>query len=169
VRIWSPGARSPLAQPRRAGPDGHGATRHCAARASARPGQPRHHAGSRPPEGPQSGQLRAQRQGGLARHYRGQGLNVGDWISHKADAADLVVTTVTGPHSEALKKLADGKTRVDTIEVQTISGENTWIIVTFTNARIRGYAADASGKTEQWKAVDFDHVDIKRTSIGKPR
>ena len=94
--------------------------------------------------------------------------NVGDWISHKADAADLIVTTVAGKHSEALKKLADGKTRVD-IEVQTISGENAWIIVTFTNARIRGYAADASGKTEQWKAVDFDHVDIKRTSIGKPR
>jgi hypothetical protein len=31
------------------------------------------------------------------------------------------------------------------------------------------YAADESGKTEQWKAVDFDAVNRAKTSIGAAR
>ena len=53
--------------------------------------------------------------------------------------------------------------------MQALTGENSWVIVTFSHAVIRDYAADASGKTEQWKAIDFDAVHIERTSIGKPR
>jgi hypothetical protein len=95
--------------------------------------------------------------------------NIGDWIAHKSSAEDLILTTTVGPHSSDLKQMAGGKAKVDKIQVQTLIGENSWVIVTFTHAVIRDYAADASGKTEQWKATDFDGVHIERTSIGKPR
>jgi hypothetical protein len=95
--------------------------------------------------------------------------NIGDWIAHKSSAEDLVLTTAMGPHSNELKQMAADKAKVDTIKVQSLVGENSWVIVTFTHAVIRKYAADASGKTEQWKATDFDAVHIERTSIGKPR
>lgn len=95
--------------------------------------------------------------------------NIADWIGRKADAEDLIVTTVQGRHSSELKRMSDSKARIDTLEVQSISGQNSWVIVTFKNAVITGYTPDAAGKSESWKAVRFDAVDIKRTSIGKPR
>jgi hypothetical protein len=95
--------------------------------------------------------------------------NIGDWIAHKSSAQDLLLTTATGKHSSELKQMADGKTKVDSLQVQAIIGENSWVIVTFSHAVIRDYNVDATGKTEQWKAVDFDAVHIDRTSIGKPR
>ena len=95
--------------------------------------------------------------------------NVGDWIAHKSSAQDLEVTTAAGAHSSELKQMVGSKTKVDTLQVQTIVGENSWVIVTFRHAVLRDYAADPSGKTEQWKAVDFDAVHIDRTSIGKAR
>ncbi len=95
--------------------------------------------------------------------------NIGDWIGKKADVEDLIVTTAKGKNSDELKRLSESKTRVDTIEVTSLSGQNSWIVVTFKHALITGYAADPSGKTEQWKATQFDAVDIKRTSIGAPR
>jgi hypothetical protein len=95
--------------------------------------------------------------------------NVGDWISHKDSADDLVLTTVMGKHSSALRQMADGRTKVDSIQVQSLTGQNSWVVVTFRNAVIRGYSADPSSNTEQWKATDFDAVHIDRTSIGTPR
>lgn len=95
--------------------------------------------------------------------------NIADWIGKNADADDLTVTTVKGKHSDELKRKSDSKARVDSIQVQTITGQNSWVIVTFKNAVISGYAPDGSGDTERWKAIRFDAVDIKRTSIGKPR
>lgn len=65
--------------------------------------------------------------------------------------------------------MADGKTKVDSIQVQSLTGENSWLVVTFRHGVIRDYSADASSNTEQWKVVDFDAVHIDRTSIGKPR
>jgi hypothetical protein len=95
--------------------------------------------------------------------------NIGDWIAHKSSAEDLVLTTTMGAHSGELKQMAGSKSKVDTIKVQALTGENSWVIVTFTHAVLGDYVADASGKTEQWKATDFDGVHIERTSIGKPR
>jgi hypothetical protein len=95
--------------------------------------------------------------------------NIGDWIAHKSSAQDLLVTTASGKHSSDLKQMADGKTKVDSLQVQSLVGENSWVIVTFTHAVIRDYTADPTGKTEQWKAVDFDGVHIERTSIGTAR
>jgi hypothetical protein len=95
--------------------------------------------------------------------------NIDDWIGKKTDVDDLIVTTAKGKHSDELKRLSDGKTRIDTIEVTSLSGQNSWVVVTFRHALVTGYAADSSGKTERWKATQFDAVDIKRTSIGAPR
>jgi hypothetical protein len=95
--------------------------------------------------------------------------NIADWIGKKANADDLIVTTVKGKHSDELQRMFESKARIDTIEVQSITGQNSWVIVTFKNAVIRGYTPDPSGKTEHWKATGFDAVDIKRTSIGTPR
>jgi hypothetical protein len=95
--------------------------------------------------------------------------NIADWIARKSEADDLIVTTVKGKHSGELKRMSESKARIDSLEVQSISGQNSWVVVTFKNAVIRGYASDPSGKTESWKATQFDAVDIKRTSIGKPR
>ena len=60
--------------------------------------------------------------------------NVGDWIAHKSSAQDLLLTTATGKHSSELRKMADGKTKVDSLQVQAIVGENSWVIVTFSHA-----------------------------------
>jgi hypothetical protein len=95
-----------------------------------------------------------------------KGGNLGDWVEKK-DPEDLVVTTTKGKHSDDLKRMSEGKERIDTIEVQSIVGENSFVVIKFRNARIRGYAAD--GKTEQWKAVEFDAVNRAKTSIGAAR
>lgn len=95
--------------------------------------------------------------------------NIGDWIAKKADVEDLIVTTAKGKHSDELKRLSESKTRIDTIEATSLSGQNSWVVITFKHALITGYDGDPSGKTEQWKVTQFDAVDIKRTSIGAPR
>jgi hypothetical protein len=97
-----------------------------------------------------------------------KGGNIGDWVAKK-DPENLVVTSTKGKHSDELKRMSDSKARIDTIEVQSIVGENSFVVITFRNARIRGYAADESGKTEEWKAVDFDAVHRAKTSIGAAR
>ena len=93
---------------------------------------------------------------------------VADWIAKKKNAGDPVVSSKKGDHSEKLKALAaDKKGKIDKIEFQEIVGENTWIIVRFRNARIRGYSVD--GETERWTVVDYDEVNTEQTSIGKAR
>jgi hypothetical protein len=95
--------------------------------------------------------------------------NIADWTGKK-NPVDLILTTTKGKkHSDELKRMADAKTKIDKIVVQTLTGENSWIKITFTNARIKGYTSDAEGKTEQWRAVDFDGAHIERISIGKQR
>jgi hypothetical protein len=81
----------------------------------------------------------------------------------------LIVKTVKGKHSDELKRMSESRTRVDTLKVESIVGENTLLTVTFSNPRIRGYTADAGAKTESWKAVGFDAVDVKRIALGKAR
>jgi hypothetical protein len=95
--------------------------------------------------------------------------NIDAIVRTKDGASDLIVTTVKGKHSQELKRLSEGKSKIDTIAVSSITGQNSWMIVTFGHALIRGYEEDPSGKTEHWKAVGFDTLGIKRTSIGMPR
>jgi hypothetical protein len=94
--------------------------------------------------------------------------NIADWIGKK-NPETLTVTTAKGKKSsEAVKRRSDDKTRGD-IEVTSVSGENSFVKVTFRNARIKGYTADPSGETEQWTVTDFETVNIERISIGKQR
>jgi hypothetical protein len=93
--------------------------------------------------------------------------NASDWTDGKSGAGDLVITTVKGKHSDKLKKMADGHERLDGLEITTVTGQNSWVTVSFKPVVIRGYEAD--GKTETWKATKFENVHIDRLSIGKPR
>jgi hypothetical protein len=93
--------------------------------------------------------------------------NIADWIGKK-NPETLTLTTAKGKGtSDEFKRLSEGRSRVDAVEVNSVSGENTMIKVTFRNGRIKGYA-DA-GKTESWTVTDFDAVNIERLSIGKHR
>ncbi len=96
-----------------------------------------------------------------------KGGNVADWVAGKVPDS-LVLTTTKGKHSGELKKLSDARTRLDTVQVSSVLGENSIMVMTFKPARIKGYAAD-DGKTEQWNVVDFEDVKRARTSIGTAR
>jgi hypothetical protein len=96
------------------------------------------------------------------------GGNVADWVAKK-DPENLVLTTTKGKHSDELKRMADSRERIEKLTVQSVVGENTFVVITFSNARIRGYTAEAQGKTEDWQVVDFDAVHRETTSIGKAR
>jgi hypothetical protein len=93
--------------------------------------------------------------------------NASDWTDGKSGAGDLVLTTVKGKHSDKLKRMADSGERIDAVEVQTVTGQNSWVTVTFKHGLIRGFEVD--DKTEHWKLTRFDAVAINRLSIGKPR
>ena len=97
-----------------------------------------------------------------------KGGNVGDWVAKK-DPDNLVLTSTKGKHSDELKRMSDSKERIETLTVQSVVGENSIVVITFRNARIRGYAAEGSGKTEDWQVVDFDAVHRETTSIGAAR
>ena len=96
-----------------------------------------------------------------------KGGNVGDWVAKK-DPENLVLTTTRGKHSDELKRRSESRERIETLTVQSVVGENTFVVITFSNARIKGYA-EGSEKTEDWQVVDFDAVHRETTSIGKAR
>jgi hypothetical protein len=94
--------------------------------------------------------------------------NVDDFTSQNGHARDLTITTAMGKHSKELEKMAGGG-RIDAIEVTTVTGQNTWIVVTFKHGLIQDYEADQSAKTETWKLTQFNAIDIKRLAIGTAR
>ena len=97
-----------------------------------------------------------------------KGGNVGEWVAKK-NPENLVLTTTKGKHSGELKRISDSKERIETLTVQSLVGENTFVVITFSHARIKGYAAEGTGETEDWQVVDFDAVHRETTSIGKAR
>lgn len=97
-----------------------------------------------------------------------KGGNVAEWVAKKTPEK-LVLTTTKGKHSDELKRRSDSKERIETLTVQSVVGENTFVVITFSHARVRGYAAEGSGETEDWEVVDFDAVHRDTTSIGKAR
>jgi hypothetical protein len=96
-----------------------------------------------------------------------KGGNLSEWVAGKVPET-LTLTTTKGKHSEDLKRMADARTRLDVVEVSTVIGENTIMVITFKPARLIGYAA-GDGKTEDWKIVDFQDVKRAKTSIGSAR
>ncbi len=95
--------------------------------------------------------------------------NVDDFTSQNGHARDLVLTTALGKGSAELKKMADGGGKIDAIEITTVTGQNTWIVVTFKHGLIKDYEEDKSAKTASWKLTRFDGIDIKRLAIGTAR
>jgi hypothetical protein len=96
-----------------------------------------------------------------------KGGNLADWKG-KSTPDKLVLTTTKGEHSDELKRMSDSKERIETLTVQSVVGENSIVVITFSHARIKHYAA-GDGKTEDWEVVDFDAVHRETTSIGKAR
>ena len=97
-----------------------------------------------------------------------KGGNVKDWVARGKTPDDLILTTTKGKHSDKLKAMSDSRERIETLTVSSVVGENTIMVITFSNARIKGYTA-GEDKTEDWKVVDFDAVHRESTSIGAAR
>jgi hypothetical protein len=94
--------------------------------------------------------------------------NIPAWMG-KDFPDDLVLTTTMGKHSEDLKRMSEGRARVETITVESVVGENTLARITFKNGRFKSYAADSSDKTEQWTVTDFKTAKREKISIGAAR
>ena len=93
------------------------------------------------------------------------GGNIGDWAAKK-DPDGLMVISAYGKHSEELKRLFDGKARIDTVETASVVGENSLVTITFKNCRIRRYSTDE--KKEEW-TVEFESAKRQTLSIGTAR
>jgi hypothetical protein len=93
------------------------------------------------------------------------GGNIADWAAKK-DPDGLKVTSPKGKHSDALKRLFEGKARVDTVETSSVVGENTLVTITFTSCRITRYSAD--GDKDEW-TVEFEGAKRQTLSIGAAR
>jgi hypothetical protein len=95
------------------------------------------------------------------------GGNLADWVAKK-DPDTLTVTSTRGKHSDELKRKSESREKIDTIEVTAVIGENSFVVITFSHARIKGYT-EGDDKTEDWTVVDFDAVHRAKTSIGAAR
>ncbi len=93
------------------------------------------------------------------------GGNIGQWAAKK-DPDDLKVISVKGKHSDELKRLFEGKARVDTVETASVVGENSLVTIAFKSCRIRRYSMD--GEKEEW-TVEFESAKRQTLSIGAAR
>jgi hypothetical protein len=93
------------------------------------------------------------------------GGNIGDWAA-KQTPNDLKVLSAKGKHSDELKRLFEGKARIDTVETNSVVGENSLVTITFANCRIKRYSLD--GDKEEW-TVEFDSAKRQTLAIGAPR
>src|SRR3954469_2722648 len=67
--------------------------------------------------------------------------NLGDWLAKK-DPETLTLTTTKGKHSDEPKRRAESKEPIEKVVVTSVNGENTFVVLTFEHARIKGYEAD---------------------------
>ena len=93
------------------------------------------------------------------------GGNIADWAAKK-DPDDLELITVKGKHSDELKRLFEGKERIDTLETTSVVGENTLVTITFTSCRIKRYSG--AGDKDEWTVV-FAGAKRQTLSIGAAR
>jgi hypothetical protein len=94
-----------------------------------------------------------------------KGGNVADWAAKK-DGNGLTVISAGGKHSKELKRLFDGKARIDKIETSSVVGENTLVTIVFGDCQIVRYSSDE--KTDDW-AVEFQTAKRQTLSIGAAR
>lgn len=95
------------------------------------------------------------------------GGNLAAWAAKEVPDS-LDVTSHTGGHSAALKRLAEGKTKIDslilTLPLTGKEGEQLnlgSLVIELTNGRIR---YDADGGNESWSLVRFDGVHRTTTT-----
>lgn len=93
------------------------------------------------------------------------GGNIADWAAKKTPD-DLKIVSTKGAHSDELEKLFEAKTRIPTVETDSVVGENTIITIVFGSCRIRRYSAD--GDTEEW-TVEYETAKRQSLSIGAAR
>jgi len=93
------------------------------------------------------------------------GGNIADWAAKKTPD-DLKVISTKGAHSDELKHLFDSKARIETVETDSVVGENTLLTITFKSCRIRRYSLD--GDTEDWM-IEFESAKRQSLSIGTAR
>ena len=93
------------------------------------------------------------------------GGNIADWAAKK-DPDDLKVISAKGSHSDELKRLFESKARIDTVETDSVVGENTLVTILFKGCRVRRYSTD--GDKEEW-TVEFETAKRQTLSIGAPR
>jgi hypothetical protein len=94
-----------------------------------------------------------------------KGGNIADWAVKKTPD-DLKVTSAKGAHSEELKRLFESKARIETVETDSVVGENTLVTIVFGGCRVRRYSAD--GDTEEWM-VEFETAKRQTLAIGAAR
>jgi hypothetical protein len=96
------------------------------------------------------------------------GGNLAAWAAGEVPDS-LEVTSQKGSHSAALKRLADDRTKIDSLSV-TVAAPNKSgqqldmgsLVIEITNGRIRAY--DVDGTTESWRLADFDGVHRTKTT-----
>jgi hypothetical protein len=93
------------------------------------------------------------------------GGNIADWAAKKTPD-DLKVVSAKGKHSDELKRLFESKARIDTLETNSVVGENSLVTITFKDCRIRRYSAD--GDKETW-TVEYQAANRQTLAIGTPR
>jgi len=93
------------------------------------------------------------------------GGNIADWAAKKTPD-DLKVISAKGSHSDQLKHLFESKARIETVETDSVVGENTLVTIVFKACRIRRYSAD--GDTEEW-TMEYEGAKRQTLSIGAAR
>jgi len=96
------------------------------------------------------------------------GGNLAAWAGGDVPGS-LEVTSQKGSHSATLKRLADDRTKIDSLSV-TVAAPNQGgqqldlgsLVIQITNGRIRAY--DVDGTTESWRLADFDGVHRTKTT-----
>jgi hypothetical protein len=94
-----------------------------------------------------------------------KGGNIAEWAAKKTPDG-LVIVSPKGKHSEELKRLFDGKTKLETVETNSVVGENTLVTIVFKDCRIVRYSQE--GDTDEW-TVEFQGAARQSLSIGSAR
>ena len=93
------------------------------------------------------------------------GGNIAEWAAKK-DPDDLKVISPKGAHSDELKHLFESKARIDTVETDSVVGENSLVTIIVQSCRIRRYSTD--GDKDEW-TVEYQSAKRQTLSIGAAR
>ena len=93
------------------------------------------------------------------------GGNISEWAAKKTPD-DLHVISPHGKHSDELKKLFESKATIETLETESVVGENTIVTIVFSQCRIRRFSSD--DEHDDW-LVEYGGAKRQTLSIGSAR